>query len=124
MKYFDVRGLALSQGGEYVLGMKDLHSDACYLIYGILEAAETDRQIKAGKGHEEILCAVDGPLLMRTPRGDVTLAQGHAVHVDEEESFTISNPSDRPIVYVLAGGRVRPRGERPLSANTQADYSQ
>jgi hypothetical protein len=119
VKSFDVRGLALSQGGEYVLGMKDLHSDACYLIYGILQAAETDRPIKAGKGYEEILCAVDGPLLMRTSRGDATLAQGHAVHVDEEDSFTISNPSDRPVVYVLAGGRRRPPFEPPLSATTR-----
>ncbi len=119
MKSFDVRGLALSQGGEYVLGMKDLHSDACYLIYGVLDAAETDRPIKAGKGYEEILCAVDGPLLMCTPGGDITLAQGHAVHVEEEDSFTVSNPSDRPVVYVLAGGRSRPCYEPPSPANTR-----
>jgi hypothetical protein len=119
VKTFDVRGLALSQGGEYVLGMKDLHSDACYLIYGVLGAGEKDRPIKAGKGYEEILCAVDGPLLMRTLRGEVTLEQGRAVHVEEDDSFTISNPLERPVVYVLAGGRSRPGYEPPLSANTR-----
>jgi hypothetical protein len=105
VKSFDVRGLALSQGGEYVLGMKDLHSDACYLIYGVLQARETNRQVKAGKGYEEILCAVDGPLLMHTPRGDMTLERGHATHVQEDDVFTISNPSDRETLYVLSGGR-------------------
>lgn len=105
MKSFDVRGLALSQGGEYVLGMKDLHSDACYLIYGVLEPREADRQIKAGNGYEEILCAVGGALLMHTARGNQTLEQGHAVHILEDDVFTISNPSDETRVYVLAGGR-------------------
>ena len=119
MKSFDVRGLALAQGGEYVLGMKDLHSDACYFIYGVLQATETDRPIKAGKGYEEILCAVGGPLLLRTNRGDVTLAQGHAVHVTEDDSFTIANPSDLPVVYVLAGGRSRPSDQLPECANSE-----
>lgn len=105
MKSFDVRGLALSQGGEYVLGMKDLHSDACYLVYGVLQAGEDNRPIKAGKGYEEILCAVDGPLMMHTAKGNVLLEQGHAVHVREDDNFAISNPSEQSRVYVLAGGR-------------------
>ena len=119
MKSFDVRGLALSQGGEYVLGMKDLHTDACYLIYGVLQASEANRPIKAGKGYEEILCAVDGPLLMHTPGGDVTLEQGHAFHVLEHDAFTISNPLDRENVYVLAGGRAAACFVPPLSPSTR-----
>ena len=34
MKLYNVNKFAKEQGGEYVLGMKDLHTHACYLIYG------------------------------------------------------------------------------------------
>ena len=103
MRSFDLEGLALSQGGEYVLGKKDLHSDTCYLVYGRLEPDGSTRPIKPGKGYEEILCAIDGPLVMDTDRGEVLLERGHAVHVRQDESFAIVNRSDGPVVYVLAG---------------------
>lgn len=104
MKAFDVRKLASEQGGEYVLGMKDLHTHACYLVYGILGPGEEKRLVRPGQGHEEILCAVDGDLSIHTRTSDETLEQGNAVHVKEDESFSISNPWDKPVVYVLAGG--------------------
>ncbi len=105
MKCFDVAALASSQGGEYVLGEKDLHTQTCYLVYGSLEAHEGDRLIRPGAGYEEILCVVHGRLLIHTNRGDVALPEGNAVHVKENESFLLSNPSDEPAVYVMAGGR-------------------
>jgi hypothetical protein len=105
VKLFDLRALSSTEGGEYVLGGKDLHIQTCYLIYGRLEGAEGHRLIKPGEDHDEILCAVDGPIIMHTTRGPITLPAGHAVHVKEDESFFVSNPSDRPVVYVVAGGR-------------------
>jgi hypothetical protein len=105
VKLFDLRALASSAGGEYVLGAKDLHIQTCYLIYGHLEGGEGHRLIKPGEAHDEILCAVSGPIMMHTTRGQITLPAGHAVHVKEDESFFISNPSDGPVVYVIAGGR-------------------
>jgi hypothetical protein len=110
VKFFDLRGLASSQGGEYVLGAKDLHSDTCYLVYGILRAGEAKRLVRAGVGHEEILCAVDGSLALESVRGTDLLPLGHAVHVGESDSFFISNTSDRPVVYVLAGARIQTGG--------------
>jgi hypothetical protein len=107
LKSFDLDALASVMGGEYVLGAKDLHSKACYLIYGWLKAGEGDRLVKAGEGHEEILCAVDGPLTVHYPGATVILEKGHAVHVKEDESFYISNTSEEPIRYILAGGRHR-----------------
>jgi len=104
VKLFDLEHLALTQGGEYVLGSKDLHSSVCYLTYGILKGSEEGRLVKAGKGYEEILCAVGGPLVMHTDRGKVTLPRGNAVHVRDDDSFLISNPSREPVVYVTAGG--------------------
>jgi hypothetical protein len=106
VKLFDLERRASATGGEYVLGAKDLHSNACYLTYGILKGGEGDRLVKAGKGYEEILCAVSGPLVMHTINGKVTLPQGHAVHVNEDASFLISNPSSEPVIYVTAGGPI------------------
>src|SRR5512143_2666260 len=111
MKAFDLEKLAHREGGEYVLGAKDLHSHACYLIYGLLSPEENDRLIRPGAGYEEILCAVTGPLLMRTRQGDMLLERGHAVHIKEDESFMISNPADGAVVYVISGGKSAPPTE-------------
>lgn len=108
MKSYDLRTLAAQEGGEYVLGMKDLHTHACYMIYGILKPGEKNRLVKPGSGHEEILCVVIGELVMHTPGGDTRLEAGHAIHIKEDESFNISNPSDETVVYVMAGGHSRP----------------
>ncbi len=108
MKSFDLNILAVSEGGEYVLGAKDLHSHACYMIYGILSPGETDRLVKPGKGHEEILCAVTGTITLHTATGEVPLHAGSALHVKEDDSFFLSNPSDQPLVYIMAGGRCCP----------------
>jgi glyoxylate utilization-related uncharacterized protein len=104
MKSYDLRRLAADEGGEYVLGMADLHTHACYLIYGMMKAGESDRLIRPGAGHEEILLAVDGPLRVHLADGEKTLEMGYAVHLRGEESFTVSNPTDRPVTYVCAGG--------------------
>jgi len=105
MRSFDLDDLASLFGGEYVLGKKDLHIDSCYMVYGKLKAGEGERLVRPGEGRDEILCAVDGPMLMHTRHGDVVLDPGHAVHVDERESFFISNPSNQSVVYIMAGGR-------------------
>jgi uncharacterized cupin superfamily protein len=107
MKLFALDRLASSEGGEYVLGAKDLHTQTCYMIYGILQPGETDRLVKPGEGHEEILCAVTGTLMLHTAAGAAPLHAGCAVHVKEDESFHLSNPSDQPLVYIMAGGRCR-----------------
>jgi redox-sensitive bicupin YhaK (pirin superfamily) len=107
MKTFEVEKLANDQGGEYVLGMKDLHTHACYMVYGVLKPNETDRLVKPGEGHEEILVPVTGPVHVSADKGDFIIEQGSAVHIKEDESFFISNKSDNTIVYVLSGGHCR-----------------
>jgi uncharacterized cupin superfamily protein len=108
LRTFDVAALAATQGGEYVLGMKDLHTHACYLIYGIMQPGEGQRLVKPGDGHEEILCAVDGDLEIQSEKGEFMLHRGHAMHVKEDQSFFLANPSDKPVVYIMAGGHCRP----------------
>lgn len=104
MKTFDVEKLANDQGGEYVLGMKDLHTHACYMVYGVLKPHEGDRLVKPGEGHEEILVPVTGPVHVLAEKGDYVLEQGNAVHIKEDESFFIANNTDKMVIYVLAGG--------------------
>lgn len=111
MRSFNMDELAEEFGGEYVLGKKDLHSEACYLVYGRLDPGEKERLIKPCEDHEEILCAVEAPLVIRAAGGETILNRGDAVHVTDKEPFHISNPADRPVIYVLAGGR-RPQTSR------------
>jgi hypothetical protein len=108
MKLFNVNRLAKEQGGEYVLGMKDLHSHACYMIFGTLSPGEDNRLVKPGEGHEEILLAVDGRLIIESEKGKTVLESGHATHVKEDEAFFISNPSEKTVLYVMAGGHSSP----------------
>jgi hypothetical protein len=88
--------------------MKDLHSRACYMIFGILKPDEGRRLVKPGAGYEEILCAVEGAITLHTGYGETLLPRGHAVHVKEDESFLISSTSGEAVVYILAGGQSCP----------------
>lgn len=119
MNLFDLETMAISGGGEYVLGAKDLHTHSHYMIYGILQPGEGERLVRPGKGHEEIFCAITGALTLHTPSGDVRLEPHHAMLVTEDQSFLISNPSDHPVVYIMAGGRSHPHLLKPV----EADYS-
>ncbi len=107
MKAFEIDKLAREQGGEYVLGMKDLHTHACYMVYGVLKPGETDRLVKPGEGHEEILVPVTGPVQVTAEKGNYVIEQGNAVHIKEDESFFISNKTNQTVIYVLAGGHCR-----------------
>jgi redox-sensitive bicupin YhaK (pirin superfamily) len=104
LKKFSVARLAREAGGEHVLGVKELHTHACYLIYGELAPGEQGRPVKPGSGHEEILVAVSGDLELNGAAISGTLPQGEAVHLREEESCTLSNPGSSPAIYILAGG--------------------
>ncbi len=104
MKKIDVRTRALSsQNGEYVLGLEDTGSHACYMIYGILKPGEKGRLIKPGKGHEEIILAVKGDLAIT---GDISLRleQGSAFHFTGEISAFLENTGSGEAVYIIAGG--------------------
>lgn len=103
MKSHPLSELCKEAGGEYVLGLKDLDTHACYMIYGELNPGEQGREVRPGSGHEEILLAVVGDLTISGPH-DGILRQGRAMHFREEAACTISNPSDKKAVYVMAGG--------------------
>ena len=63
MKIFDVR-TRVDDSGEYILGLEDTGSHACYLIYGTMKPGEKGRLLKPGGGHEELILAARGNFLV------------------------------------------------------------
>jgi hypothetical protein len=102
MSKFDIAS-KVSLSGEYILGAEQTGSHACYLIYGILKAGELGRELKPGKGHEEIVLVLRGDL---SSRGHYAgeLKQGQALHLRGEETCLLDNPGDSESIYVIAGG--------------------
>ena len=103
MKKIDLKGMAVKSGGEYVFGAEDTGSHACYMIYGALVPGEKGRRIRPGKGHEEMITAVSGPLNVS---GDCsgTLAAGEAMHLVGEQTCYLENTGSAEIIYIIAGG--------------------
>ncbi len=104
MKIFEVKSKALTaKFHEHIIGYKETGSHACYMIYGIMEPGEKDRLVKPGKGHEEILLAMQGDL-------DVTgyytgkLYEGSALHIVGDDECVLENPSKKDAVYIISGG--------------------
>jgi len=102
MSTFDVASKVM-QSGEYILGAEQTGSHACYLIYGVLKAGERGREIKPGRGHEEILLVLRGDLSVRGNHGGV-LKQGQALHLRGDETCLLDNQGDDESIYVIAGG--------------------
>jgi hypothetical protein len=102
MKVFEVAS-RIAGSGEYILGFDETGSHACYLIYGVLKAGEKGRELKPGRGHEEMILVVTGDLTV-TGAVTVTLKQGQAIHLRGEESCFAENRSTSEAVYVVSGG--------------------
>jgi hypothetical protein len=102
MKIFEVIS-RVDESGETILGAEDTGSHACYLIYGRMKGREKNRRLRPGKGHEEMILAIQGNFRFRGS-AEGTLNQGQAVHLSGEETLFLENLTDHPAVYVLAGG--------------------
>ncbi len=93
----------VSGAGEYVLGFDATGSHACYLVYGVLRAGEKGRELRPGRGHEEMILVVQGELTL-SGAATVTLKQGQAIHLRGDEACTAENGSATDAAYVIAGG--------------------
>ncbi len=102
MKIFDVSG-RIGGTGEFILGAKETGSHACYLIYGVMQPGEKGRELRPGHGHEEIILAMEGDLTMTGATTGI-LKQGHAVHLQGDESVFVENNSTKQARYVVSGG--------------------
>lgn len=92
-----------AESGEYVLGSHDTGSHACYMIYGTLKPGEQGRSVKPGKGHEEIIMAVIGDLLLSGSFSGM-LKEGTALHLAGDDECFLQNMSAAGAVYIIAGG--------------------
>ena len=109
MKLHDVVKRAQEEGGEYVLGLKDTGTHACYLIYGTLKPNEEGRLIKPGAGHEELVMATKGSLKISGPAiapvKEMDLLEGSAFLIAGDVECFLKNPSaDSEAAYTCAGG--------------------
>lgn len=103
MKKFTV-GLSASENeGEYVLGVRDTGTHACYMIYGTLEPGEKDRLICPGKGHEEIVVSVNGNLEVSGGMSG-TINPGEAFLVQGDVKCFLENKSEGQTTYIASGG--------------------
>lgn len=103
MNIYNISELTSKNNGEYILGSADLHTHACYLIYGILRPFEKGRLIKPGKGHEEIVCLIKGEVVL-CGEETFSLKQGQAFHIKGDETYLMDNNAETEAVYVIAGG--------------------
>ena len=102
MRTFDVRA-RIEDSGEYVLGLEDTGSHACYLIYGIMKPYEKERELKPGEGHEELFLAMKGDLMV-TGHTKGMLREGQAIHLRGDETRWLENATGSEAVYVISGG--------------------
>ncbi len=105
MRAFDLDNPASLCGEDCVLGMRNLYAHSWHISYGTLRSREGGRLILVGDSHEEILCAATGPLEIQTSGDEMILDRGRATHASHDGSFLISNPSERSVIYLVAGAR-------------------
>ncbi|MDP2157249.1 MAG: hypothetical protein Q8K68_06025 [Nitrospirota bacterium] len=103
MKKFDIKAMAEKQNSEYVFGAADTGSHACYMIYGTLKPGEKGREIKPGKGHEEMLLSARGSFSV-TGAFEGIIEEGSAIHLSGEQTCYLENKGTSEAVYVIAGG--------------------
>jgi uncharacterized cupin superfamily protein len=104
MDFYNISDLALKNNGEYVIGSEDLHTHACYLIYGVLKPGEQGRILRPGRGHEEIICLVHGEAILHRDNRAYSLQKGQAFYITGEESCLMDNKGTEDAVYIIAGG--------------------
>jgi hypothetical protein len=102
MKIFDVER-NLDDSGEYILGAEQTGSHACYMIYGIMKPHEKGRELKPGKGHEELFLAIKGDFVL-TGYTEGVVKEGQAIHLRGDETVWLENASDSEATYVISGG--------------------
>lgn len=103
-KVFDLAGRVMREGGETVLGLKDLNTHACYMIYGVLTPGDGPRILKPGAGHEEIILAVSGSIKVLGGGQEKILQPGQAIYMKGEETFEAFAAGPGEARYVAAGG--------------------
>jgi len=101
---YDLAGRAPREGGETVLGLKDLGTHACYMLYGVVAPGDPPRTLSPGLGHEEIVLVIGGSLKLAGQGGVLTLQAGQAVYLKGEETWQATCGGPLEARYAVAGG--------------------
>ncbi len=104
MRVYNLADRALREGGETVLGLKDLGTHACYMVYGVVGPGEPARALRPGPGHEEIIMVLSGVLELEGHGHSLTLQAGQAIYLQGEQSYSAVCPGPLEARYVAAGG--------------------
>ena len=106
LKIFDLAGRVLREGGETVLGLDDLGTHACYMLYGVLTPGEPPRSLRPGPGHEEIFVVISGAVRLEGGglEEPLTVQAGQAFHLKGEATLQVSAAGPLEARYVAAGG--------------------
>jgi hypothetical protein len=102
MRVFDVKD-EVGESGEYILGLEQTGSHACYLIYGTMQPDEKGRELKPGKGHEELFLAVKGDFIVAGHQKGIA-REGQAIHLKGEDTCWLENAADSVAMYIVSGG--------------------
>jgi hypothetical protein len=104
MRIFELKNNAIhSDRGECLLGLREIGSHACYMIYGVLKSKEKARSVKPGPGHEEIVLAMKGDFMVTGFYSGV-LKDGSALHLEGNQECFFENRGESDAVYIIAGG--------------------
>lgn len=104
MNLFELKTRAAAENGETVLGAKDLGTHACYLIYGVIKKGDPPRRLRPGAGHEEIICIVQGRVVVDGEEGEsFEVLAGEAFYLKGEQTCFATALSDE-VIYAAAGG--------------------
>ncbi|MGD8564064.1 MAG: hypothetical protein PVG03_16095 [Desulfarculaceae bacterium] len=101
---FDLAGRVFRDGGETILGLDDLGTHACYLIYGVLSPGDPPRKLLPGPGHEEIFIVISGAMEIKDAERAFVVQSGQAFHLQGEESYEAQAAGPGEARYIAAGG--------------------
>jgi len=105
MKSLRVRDCFDEKFSEYIVGPGQTGSRGTYLVYGEVSAGE-ERKVAPGKGHEEILLVLSGAGVLEGTAGELRLAEGIALYLDEDFEGTITAGGEGGLRYVASGGHL------------------
>lgn len=104
MKIYKLPELAESHPERrYLLGSKDLSTDAVYLGYRSIVPRGPEAELTPREGYEEVVYILKGSVRVKCARSEFSVKAGEAFH--PAGPIRLDNPEEEEAVYIVAGGR-------------------
>ncbi len=99
----------VERSGEVALGPEESGNLTTYLIYGRMAPNEAGRRLRPGQGREEIFYLINGRVRVETAQFEEFVCEaGSALPLPEGADVWVTNLTDSPVQYVIAGGFTEP----------------